>query len=247
MRPLLSFLVAVQFLTRIPVPTMSSATPSELGHSVVFYPLVGLILGLVLAALHAAMANVSDLLRASLVLVAWVALTGALHLDGLGDSADAWIGGLGSRERTLAIMKDPHCGPAAVVALILVLLVKFAALAALASNDWLALALVPVLARATVPVLFLTTPYVRAGGIGAAQATTLPKTAAIAAPALAALATLVFAGVLGVWLLLTAAGALALLRWAMMRRLGGTTGDTAGALIELSETAMLVSIALAQA
>jgi adenosylcobinamide-GDP ribazoletransferase len=247
MNPVRPFGLALQFLTRIPVPTMSTATPSELGHSVVFYPLVGLILGLVLAALHAAMANVSDLLRASLVLLAWVALTGALHLDGLGDSADAWIGGLGSRERTLAIMKDPHCGPAAVVALILVLLVKFAALAALTLDDWLVLALVPVLARATVPVLFLTTPYVRAGGIGVVQATMLPKIAARIVPALAALATLAIAGTLGVWLLLTAAGVFALSRWTMMRRLGGTTGDTTGALIELSETAMLVGIALAQA
>jgi adenosylcobinamide-GDP ribazoletransferase len=57
---------------------------------------------------------------AALVLILWVWSTGALHLDGLADSADAWVGGLASRERTLEIMKDPRSGPAAVTAIGLV-------------------------------------------------------------------------------------------------------------------------------
>ena len=70
----------------------------------------------------------SPLLQAALLLALWVALTGALHLDGLADSADAWLGGFGDPARTLEIMKDPRSGPVAVVVLVLLLLLKFSAL-----------------------------------------------------------------------------------------------------------------------
>jgi adenosylcobinamide-GDP ribazoletransferase len=69
------------------------------------------------------------MLHAALLLTVWVLLSGGLHLDGLADSADAWLGGFGDRERTLTIMKDPRSGPIAVVVLVLVLLLKFCALA----------------------------------------------------------------------------------------------------------------------
>jgi adenosylcobinamide-GDP ribazoletransferase len=236
--------VAVQFLTRLPVPITLVADARERGRSVLYYPLVGLILGAILATLYVLLADAPTMLRAALLLAAWVLLSGALHLDGLADSADAWIGGLGNRQRTLAIMKDPYCGPAAVVALFMVLLVKSAALYSLQPDSAVFLALVPTLARSGIPLLFLTTPYVRRGGAGAAIAAHLPRTAAAVVIAIVGIATIVFAGATGWWLLLTLGGVFIVLRAAMLSRIGGTTGDTAGALIELTEMALLVALAL---
>ncbi len=238
------FLIALQFLTRLPVRTSSVPSDQTIGQSLLYYPLVGLVLGSVLALLNFLLADIPTLLRAALLLATWVILTGALHLDGLADSADAWIGGLGDRTRTLAIMKDPYCGPAAVVTLIIVLLIKFTALQSLAHSDWLLLIVIPVLARTSMPLLFLTTPYVRPGGLGTKLATHLPRVPAYIVIVVTCIAAVRATGPNGLWLLLTLGATFVLMRGMMMHRLGGTTGDTAGAMIELIETAMLVTAAI---
>lgn len=244
MNPLRPFLIALQFLTRFPVRLKSVPEERDIGRSLLYYPLVGLLIGLLLAALAWALADAAPPLRAALLLAAWALASGALHLDGLADSADAWAGGLGSRERALAIMKDPYCGPAGVVALLLVLLLKFAALETLtARGDWLALALAPLLGRSALPALFLTTAYVRPGGLGEALARNLPRRAVIALLLTVALGV-ASTGMNGLWPLLAALAAFALLRALMLRRLGGATGDTAGATVEIVEAVALVAAAL---
>ncbi|WP_028240824.1 adenosylcobinamide-GDP ribazoletransferase [Stutzerimonas azotifigens] len=242
MQPLL---IALQFLTIVPVRLPGMPTPSAIGRSLLCYPLVGLALGTVLWLAGALLAEAPTFLRAALLLSLWVALTGALHLDGLADSADAWLGGLGDRERTLAIMKDPRSGPAAVVVLVLLLLLKFAALVALLDRGaGAALLLAPLLGRSALLALFLCTPYVRAGGLGQALADHLPARVALWVLAGVALAAvLLWAG--EALLALVLAGLVFLLaRRSMRRRIGGTTGDTAGALVELTEAAVLLGLAL---
>ena len=167
MSALQPLLIALQFLTRIPIRLAGMPTAEQQGRSLLYYPLVGLLLGGLLWLLQYWLAGTAALLQAALLLSAWVALSGGLHLDGLADSADAWVGGMGDRERTLALMKDPCCGPMAVVVLLLVLLLKFAALVALLESGTLAaLLLAPLLGRSAVLALILGTPYVRQGGIG---------------------------------------------------------------------------------
>jgi adenosylcobinamide-GDP ribazoletransferase len=122
---------------------------------------------------------------------------------------DAWIGGYGDRERTLAIMKDPACGPMGVLAL---------------------------------PWLLLTTPYVRPGGLGDLLSRHLPRTTLTRVLLLGALAILLLPQ--GWTALLVTAGVALLVRRALRQRLGGTTGDTAGALLEFTETGVLVALAL---
>lgn len=241
MKILLPFFIAVQFLTRLPVPALGVQKQNVMGRSLLYYPLVGLLVGATLAALNAVLADAPTLLRAVLLLTAWIMLTGALHLDGLADSADAWIGGIGNRKRTLAIMKDPYCGPAAVVTLIVALLLKTATLQAIEPTDWLLLAIIPMLARTSTLLLFLTTPYVRPGGLGTALAIHLPRTAAIVVVVVAASIALLL-GTRGAWLLLAMLLTFALLRAMMKSRIDGTTGDTAGATIEITEIAMLVAL-----
>ncbi len=242
MRPLL---IALQFLTRLPVTISTTADDRDVGRSLLWYPMVGLFIGLALAALAWALGGVPVGLRAALILCAWVLITGALHLDGLADSADAWMGGLGDRERTLAIMKDAYSGPGAVVALVIVLIVKFAALETiLAGGDWKPLVLAPLLGRTILPLLFITTPYVRHGGLGTPMSQYLPRRTAVAVVLATALAVPAFTGKPGAVSIATAAAVFILLRAMMRRRLQGTTGDTAGAMVELVETAILTSIAI---
>lgn len=241
---MMPLLIALQFLSSLPLHLPRMPTPEEQGRSLLCYPLVGLLFGVLLLAGAWLLNGAPSVLAAALLLTLWVALSGALHLDGLADSADAWLGGLGDRERTLEIMKDPRSGPMAVVTLVLVLLLKFAALLALLeAGQWLALLLAPLLARASVLGLFLSTPYVRAGGLGADMAEHLPRDAGWRVLLLSAAACLL-AGWSGVLAVLGAVGVHLLLRRQLLRRLGGTTGDTAGALLELSECAVLVLLVL---
>ncbi|MBK0058604.1 adenosylcobinamide-GDP ribazoletransferase [Pseudomonas sp. S44] len=242
---MLPFWIALQFLSSLPVSLPGMPEPRQMGRSLLFYPAVGLLFGLLLWAASALLQGVAAPLQAALLLALWVLLSGALHLDGLADSADAWLGGFGDRERTLQIMKDPRSGPIAVVTLVLVLLLKFCALWVLVERGagaWLVLA--PVVGRAAMLGLFLCTPYVRAGGLGSALAEHLPRRAAGWVLLGSALACLVLGGWLALWLLLVAALVFAFLRRQMCRRLGGTTGDTAGALLELLELGVVLGLAL---
>jgi len=241
-----SFWIALQFLTRLPTPVLGTIEPPQVGRSLAWYPVVGLLLGVILWGGAWLLQGQESLLAAAILLTLWVGLSGALHLDGLADTADAWVGGLGDRERTLAIMKDPTSGPIGVTVLVLLLLLKFVGLTALVHSANLSvLLLLPALARSAVALLFITTPYVRAGGLGEALALHAPRFAVIVGAVLVTafmVMTLLWTGiaalvaVLAVWFWL---------RWTMMQRLGGFTGDIAGALLELLECSTLLVIALA--
>jgi adenosylcobinamide-GDP ribazoletransferase len=242
---MLPFWIALQFLSSLPINLPGMPSPQELGRSLLFYPLVGALFGCALLLLNGMLNGTPLFLHAALLLTAWVLLSGGLHLDGLADSADAWLGGFGDRERTLTIMKDPRSGPIAVVTLVLVLLLKFAALLALIdSGDAIGLLLAPVIGRSAMLGLFLCTPYVRAGGLGQALADHLPRQAGKKVLIASALLCLLVAGASGLYAMASAALCFCWLRHLMLRRIGGTTGDTAGALLELLEVAVLVVLVI---
>ncbi|MCP5159136.1 MAG: adenosylcobinamide-GDP ribazoletransferase [Gammaproteobacteria bacterium] len=241
-----ALILALQLLTRLPVPALTSPPqPQELGRSVLFFPVVGLVIGALLAGLHTALWWADPGVLAALVLVVWVLLTGGLHLDGLADTTDAWIGGQGDRHRTLAIMKDPHSGPAAITCVVLVLLSKFAALQMLLAGDaYDVLLLVPVWGRTMIVLLLVTTPYVRPGGLGSPYADELPRLTSALLVGLVAIATVaLLEGSGGVLLVVLSIGFLGL-RHAWITRLGGVTGDTLGATCELLETLALLALTL---
>jgi len=249
-------MTALQFLTRVPLRIEPPPRAREIGLSLACYPVIGLALGVTLWGISLAVSRLPALLGAAIVLVSWVLVTGALHIDGLADVADAWVGGHGDRERTLAIMKDPRSGPIAVAAVNCLLLLKLAALAALAgthlhAQPWrdprlaAGCILPPLLARAAIPLLFAHTPYVRAQGIARDLTAHQSRGAGLLAAALAALGTLAACRMLGAVALGAAAIAYAIVRAGLVRRLGGFTGDGAGALIEVIEAACLVAVAAA--
>ncbi len=184
-------------------------------------------------------------ITAALLLILWVIITGALHIDGLGDSADAWLGGYGDRKRTLEIMKDPSCGPAAVTTILLVLLGKYAALQQITEySQYVALLIIPVLSRSALIVLLLTTPYVRNQGMGSTLSTHIPKTTSWIIVIAITISTIALIKSNGIILLSTTAITLFALRYVMMKRINGTTGDTAGAAIEIIELILLMVFSL---
>ncbi len=244
-----------RFLTRWPFPAPADATLEDMARSSVFFPVIGLLLGCALggaawlAQAFLPLQGVDVLLPALLLLGLWVWSTGALHLDGLADCADTWVGGLGSRERTLEIMKDPHIGAMGVVALVLALLGKLVALVVLLAADaGLALLALPLLARSSALWLLLTTPPARSSGLGAAAAAGLPRTWARLAAILGGLLAMAPLAMLSPVAVIAGVGAAVLTFWAwrasLVHRLGGHTGDGIGALIELTEVAALLAIAL---
>ena len=239
------FLIALQFLTRIPVRISEQHNDQDIGNSLLYYPLVGLIIGLVLYVFGLILNETPPLVTAALLLTIWVSFTGGLHLDGLADSADAWIGGIGNKEKTLLIMKDPNCGPAGVVAIFLVLLIKFSALHTLSStSNWSVLLFILLLSRTALPLLLLTTVYVRADGLGTTLSQYQPRRMSKLVIASTVVLVILFGGSDSILLLIATMITFLLLRFLMLRRIGGTTGDTAGALVEICETVLLLTVVL---
>lgn len=240
---------AGRFLTRLPWPDPGAVVPEIAGRSALFYPLIGLLIGTLLAALCGLLNSLGNAATegvvAILALCLWAWLTGGLHLDGLSDAADGWVGGLGSRERTLEIMRDPRAGAMGVIALVLALLAKWATLAALLeAGQAAALIWVPALARAALLVALLSTPYARTSGMASATVAHLPRRWAWGSVLITAVGVAMLGGTTGLVALCVAAVVFLWWRAAVMRRLQGFTGDTAGALVELTEIATLIGLTL---
>ncbi|MEO5377162.1 MAG: adenosylcobinamide-GDP ribazoletransferase [Magnetococcus sp. DMHC-6] len=236
--------LALSLLTRIPTPPQTDATAQELGRSVLCYPLVGAILGAILCALAQQGPIFSDSLTAALVLAAWVFLTGGLHLDGLADSADAWVGGLGDRVRTLEIMKDPHCGPSAVSVVVVLLLLKYSAIETILSQQNELLLIWPaVFGRLGIVVLFLVLPYARPHGMGKIQHAHLSRRWGWGVVFLTFIALIFCFGVSAFFFGVPWVVAIFLFYRTMLDRTGGITGDLSGAVCEILEAVALIVLA----
>jgi adenosylcobinamide-GDP ribazoletransferase len=177
-----------------------------------------------------------------LLVVTLVAITGALHLDGVADSSDGLFGGY-TQERRLAIMRDVHTGTFGAVALICVLALKWAGFNALPSEIRVeAIILAPCLARFAILPTIAAFPYARESGVGAGY----PEHAG---PALvlgtinALVASIALLGIGGVYALAFAAACGLAVGALAARMLGGVTGDVFGAIVELSEALLLLFVA----
>ena len=239
-----AFWIALQFLTTFPVQLKAMPTPQQNGQSLLFYPVVGLMIGVILFAIASVLHAVPIVLLSSVILVIWIWLTGGLHLDGLADTADAWVGGFGDAERTLKIMKDPACGPIGVLSLIIICILKWSAIYLLLQKQmYIALLLFPVLGRVAPLILFLTTNYVRAKGLGRSIVSTMPRKSAWLLVMVIVCGSFYFS-----WLGLIACMSMMIGLWYLRRkfiqRIGGITGDTVGASIEIVECISLLAFTM---
>ena len=234
------FFSALQFLTRLPVPPGAY----RLETSVPWLPVVGLVLGVILAGIDWGLRTlaVDQLVVSTVIVVLLLALSGALHADGLMDTFDA-VFGHASPERRLEIMRDPHVGAFGVVGLVCVVALKIAAVYTLPTGLRLqALVLAPTLGRWAIVLLATVFPYGREHGLGAPlKAAATPRTLVLAS--LLPLVGCIALGPVGAACgLLAAAVALGLGRW-LMRLLPGLTGDNYGAACELVEATVWLSAA----
>jgi len=262
-----SFWYAIAFLTRIPAVNLSAALKTnnkKIGQgSLYFYPLIGLIIGALMSAVYFVCAwqvnnsyplpsagfDSSSLVIAALMLLVWCLVTGGLHLDGLADAADAWVGGYGDKQRTLDIMKDPTIGPMGAMLVVVVLLLKFSALVVVvdkAEGFYLigAVLAVPMLARFSILPLFYFTPYVRDKGLGSNLKQSISPLLFMIVTVISVLLAIIFLQQKSIFILILLAAILLWARNIMMQRIGGTTGDTAGAMIEVQEALLLCALVL---
>lgn len=226
-------ILAIQFLTRLPTPTLANFKAEELARAAIWFPLVGLLLGALIAAAVWLGTQVDPWLGALLGLLTWVGLTGALHLDGLADLADALGAAHGDKDRLLTVLADPHLGVFGVTALVAQLLIKLVLLMLLAKAGlfW-PLILIPAWARLG-PLLWARLPSIKPGlgerfawkiGFGGMGAWAVPLLlASLWAPALLAAPLLILG-----W------------RAYLRARLGGMTGDALGAGVEWVESGLLL-------
>jgi adenosylcobinamide-GDP ribazoletransferase len=242
--------LATGFLTRIPVPARAGATaalaPGALGRAAVWFPVVGALVGAVLGATRL----LADLVlppgpATALAVGAAIAVTGALHEDGLADTADG-LGAHRAPERRLEIMRDPRVGTFGAVALVLALLLTWSLLSGLDGRDCLVAAVAAhALARWAMLVGATAFPPARAPGAGAGTLLTVTRTRLAAATLVATAIAVAAAGpVPGAIAVGSALLATAALGAAATRALGGVTGDVYGATgkaVEIAAIATLVA------
>ncbi len=237
-----AFLFAIQFLTRIPIPAITAPNSEDQARAALYYPVVGLLIGMLMISIASLLTRSEPLLVSAIVVVFWVAITGGLHIDGLADSADAWLGGMGDINKTHIILKDPLLGAAGATIIICVFFIKYSALYSLVKhNNYMIILLSPVIGRAMILLLFRSTDYVRKQGLAAAVVEGLNGRAALISIVIILLiaAWFSFVAMMSVLLVFFA------LRNMMIKRLRGCTGDTAGATVEITEASWLLTAALA--
>lgn len=233
--------VALAFMTRLPTPRLPAN--SNLASAAPWLPVVGVIIGGLVAIAVALGSGVSPWIGALLGLLAWVLVTGGLHVEGLGDVADGLGAAHGNRERFIEVARDPHLGGFGAIAIALQLIAKLVLLAVFAERTTVGelvagLALVAAWARWTTLALGLAVPPLGEGMASRFVVGIDRRVVGLEAVVLA-VATLIVAPVLLAALPLTAALAL---YW--RARVGGMNGDCHGASIEVMESALLFLLLL---
>lgn len=171
------FFIALQFLTRLKIVNQTEWSVEDFGKSVVAFPYVGLIIGLILALLYGILSPFVPLVPLMLIIViAEFLITGGLHADGLMDTSDGLFSGR-ERERKLEIMKDSRIGSFGVVAFVFVTLLKWQLLIAIPTAEFIPMALImmPLMSRWSLVLSIRSYPYAREQGMGAAFANLAPK------------------------------------------------------------------------
>ena len=239
----MGFFTALKFLTIFPLPRRWAKATEYFGQSLSYFPLVGLVLGGILFGLDYGLSFILPAsVTSALLIIALVIMTGAHHLDGLMDSFDGVVSGK-SRERRLEIMADSRVGAFGIIAAILMLLLKYAAITSLSDTIMMsALLLMPTLSRWIMVTAIFGFPYAKKTGMGLAFKQGATWQRLTIATVIALIASVLLLG----WWGLALMAALWLITFGIASyfrsHLGGLTGDVYGALNELSEVLVLILI-----
>ena len=236
----MALLAALRFLTVVPLPPRQP-TPQELAAAPGFFPAVGLIIGLGLTELDALLLLwLPTPVVSALLLVALLALTGGLHLDGLADTCDGYFYAA-SPERRLEIMRDSRVGGYGVAGVATVLLVQYAALASLPPGiRAVALVLMATLSRWAMTFALTVFPYARPQGMGTPFQGGPRRRLLLGATVFTLLVSAASTGAAGALLLATVWIATWVMAQVLTKRLPGLTGDTYGAINETTQALVLL-------
>ncbi len=238
-----AFIAAVQFLTIVPLVRDLRATNETLGNSIAYFPLVGFLIGMLLALCNGVMELFLPIQVGCILIIALlIILTGAIHLDGFVDALDGLAGGRG-RERMLEIMKDSRIGAIGVIGVVVLLLIKYISLINLPRDLlWQSLMLMPVMGRWSMAQLCYSARYARENGTGRPFVNPDSKKGGIFAAILTLTLLTIFLGlkgvVIGILLSLFTHSFKAFFHY----KIGGVTGDVIGAANELSEVLFLLLV-----
>ena len=230
------FLLAVQFLTRLPVPNRLATTEEELGRAAAFFPLVGIIVGGSTAGVYGLSLRVVSVWMAVFIALVFAAfITSGFHEDGLADTFDG-LGGGWTKDRALEIMRDSRIGTYGALALIFLILGKYVTLTELHSEHvWRWLIVAHAAARWTVLPLCKWLPYARPEGQGKLVAKQITATALIIGSITFLLTLLLFPARTALITIVVTIVVTFLSGLYYKRRLGGITGDCLGATNQLTE------------
>jgi adenosylcobinamide-GDP ribazoletransferase len=238
-----SFFTALQFLTLFPCPARTEYADAEAGRAAIFFPVIGLILGSILVAVNFLLEPFASAGLLSVILVSLLAfMTRGLHLDGVGDTFDG-LGAGGGRDRVLTVMDDSHIGVFGLVAIVLVLFFKIHALESMDVDRWRALLVSTILGRWAMVLLAYGSTAAK-DGLGARLINHLQTKHFLIATLLTLLLVALIWRRNGIVMMAWVAIFTVASKKYFHRRLGGVTGDTCGAIGELSETSVLVLLAL---
>ncbi|MHB8789345.1 MAG: adenosylcobinamide-GDP ribazoletransferase [Desulfobulbaceae bacterium] len=245
MRWLRNCAAAFRFLTILPLPGSFGSAGDDLRGSLGWFPLVGLVLGCFAGAGAWLFWQVLPVPVAAVLLVFFLlSFSGAMHLDGLADSADGFFSARG-RQEMLAIMRDSRIGVMGVVAVVLVLLLKTACLGTLSQEEAVRAALlIPLAGRCALVLMVALLPYVRPEG-GLATTMYAGRSSWAVPPALLVLVLVGYGaqGLPGIAVVTATMLTVLIFAWYCRRKIGGATGDTLGAACEVAE--VMVALALA--
>lgn len=244
---------AIRFLTFVPVPQACAGDAATLAAGLVWFPVVGLLIGGAMGLLTLGLREVlPPLPLAAMLVAAMVLVSRGLHLEGLADTADGFLSSR-PRAQILEIMKDSRAGAMGVIAVVLVLLAKFSLVASVVpAHLWRIVILAPLVGRCAHVLTMAALPYARAeGGLATVFAAALGGRRrrlglSLWAVALPVAAGALLLGWLGVVAALAAFAAIAAFDLLCRRKIGGYTGDTLGAVCELAELAPLLVAVLWQ-
>jgi adenosylcobinamide-GDP ribazoletransferase len=238
-------LLALQFLTIAPV-RFKHVAEKEIGRSMVYFPVVGLVIGLCLAAANRLL-NSLGLPRLSIDIITVICLaifTAGMHLDGLADTCDAVLSGK-NREEMLKIMRDPHSGVMGVLAVICAMLLKISLLYSVSAPvKPAALILMCVLSRWSMVLAISISPYARTEGKARVFFKSKSVSVFIFCTCLAIGLAFASAAIKGIWLLFWVAAVVYITAAGINKKIGGITGDTLGAINEAAEVAVLLGVCI---
>ncbi|NQU95015.1 MAG: adenosylcobinamide-GDP ribazoletransferase [Candidatus Omnitrophica bacterium] len=234
------FLIALQFLTILPIKIKSEMKKEDFGRSLVYFPVIGMLIGLALCMVASLFGFLPNLVTAALIIISSVAITGGIHLDGLADTCDGFYGHK-PKEKILEIMRDSRIGVMGVAGVVSLLLLKFTLIVSMPKDVLLkSLLMMAVFGRWSQVLACFVSQYARQEGSGKNFVKYATIREFLIASAFTVGLSILLLGPKGILFLVLSSLSVFIFIWYAKKKIGGMTGDTIGAVNEIAESAMLI-------